>query len=155
MSKNFPFIFLSILKKKHRKYKKLFLVCAKQMMKKFDLKKNGSAQEFVVSWLYYGDIKIRDTFVHEHVLTWGGPGAGAGLQMWSPFFRWVMGLHKKWKRFHQSLYSELFFFFSLSFITLAELRRIFSCSFFWAHDIIFMAESFICAETSQFLVLSH
>ena len=32
-------------------------------------KKSGFAQEIHVSWLYYGDIKIRDTFVYKHILT--------------------------------------------------------------------------------------
>ena len=31
--------------------------------------KSGSAHEIHVSWLYYGDIKIRDTFVYKHTPT--------------------------------------------------------------------------------------
>ena len=29
---------------------------------------NGSAHEIHISWLYYGDIKIRDTFVYKRIL---------------------------------------------------------------------------------------
>ena len=33
--------------------------------------KRGSAHKIHVSWLYYGDIKIRDTFVYKHILASG------------------------------------------------------------------------------------
>ena len=36
--------------------------------KKIKLNESGSAHEIYVSWLYYGDIKIRDTFVYKHIL---------------------------------------------------------------------------------------
>ena len=37
-------------------------------MKKFDCK-NGSAPEINLSWLYYGEVKIRETFVYEYTPT--------------------------------------------------------------------------------------
>ena len=36
--------------------------------------KSGSAYEIHASWLYFGDIKIRDIFVNKHIL---GSGGGA------------------------------------------------------------------------------
>ena len=33
--------------------------------------KTGSAHEIHVSWLYYGDNKIRDIFVYKHILIHG------------------------------------------------------------------------------------
>ena len=37
--------------------------------KKFWSSKSGFAHKIPVSWLNYGDIKIRDTFVYKHILT--------------------------------------------------------------------------------------
>ena len=41
---------------------------AKRMIKKFNQKKSF-AHEIHVSWLYYGDIMIRETFVYEYTPT--------------------------------------------------------------------------------------
>ena len=37
------------------------------------LSKLDSAPQIHVSWLYYGDIKIRDTFVYKHILMYRSP----------------------------------------------------------------------------------
>ena len=51
------------------KYKEIkgtvFDVC-KTNDKEIWLSKSDSAHKIHVSWLYYGDIKIRDTFVYEY-----------------------------------------------------------------------------------------
>ena len=44
----------------------VFFVC-KMNNKVIWLNKSGSAHEIHVSWLYYGDIKIKDTFVYKHI----------------------------------------------------------------------------------------
>ena len=43
---------------------------------------NGFAHDIHISWLYYGDKKIRDTFVYKHILV---NGWASGLLLQSVF----------------------------------------------------------------------
>ena len=73
--KNFPFIFLVFSRETEEKRKEIkgtvFGVC-KTNRKKIWQSKSISALEIHVSWLYYADIRIRDTFVYEYTPMPGG-----------------------------------------------------------------------------------
>ena len=45
----------------------------------FWLDKNNYTHEIHVFWLYYSDIKLRDTFVYEHILVSGSKGVSTRL----------------------------------------------------------------------------
>ena len=55
-------------KKKTNEIKGIIFGVCKTNNKEIWQNKSGFAHEIHVSWLYYGDIKIRDTFVYKHIL---------------------------------------------------------------------------------------
>ena len=70
-SKIFPLIFFLLLLKetkgKTEQIKRIVFCVCKINNKVIWFNKSYSAHEIHVSWLYYGDIKIKDTFVYKHI----------------------------------------------------------------------------------------
>ena len=72
-------LFQKETKKKLKKIKGIVYGLCKTNDKEIRQSKNGSFHKIHVTWLYYGDIKIRDTFVCNHILRCDMAGEGTAL----------------------------------------------------------------------------